>query len=217
LGTLYAYVGDSEVSTMTSQSRMPRPARIYFVLPFATSVTMMAHAEDAPPREAAVTEDDGAAEGDSLDDEDEYGRQGTVELGGSIGIDWTNDAFSAEVSPTVGYFVLDLVELSALLRFSYVSQEDDDGDRTSIKGGAFVVEPSYHLPLQKELFLETALGVGVGHDGDNADFELIPRVGLNIGVGLVGLLTPAVSVPILFDGDGTTAGLGFEVGYSVTW
>jgi hypothetical protein len=197
---------------------MPMPARIYFALPVAMLLTTMARAEQAPLPEGGVTDDAGRSEGESSDGDGVYGRKGTVELGGSIGIDWTNNAFSAEVSPTIGYFLADLVELSALLRFSYQSQEDDDGGgRTSIKKGAFVIEPSYHVILQEELFLETGLGVGVGYDGDNADFELIPRVGLNIGVGLVGLLTPAISVPILFDADGTTAGLGFQVGYAVTW
>jgi hypothetical protein len=45
---------------------------------------------------------------------------------------------------------------------------------------------------------------------------MIPRVGLNIGVGLVGVLTPALRVPVAIDGDGTTVGMGFEIGYSVT-
>ena len=60
-----------------------------------------------------------------------------------------------------------------------------------------MLEPSYHLPLREELFLLSGVGLGVGHDGDNFDFEIIPRMGLNVGVGLVGVLTPALRVPII--------------------
>jgi hypothetical protein len=185
---------------------------------FATS----AHAQDTPAEAQATPAQVQViaviADTDAVSDEEAapYGKQGTVELGGSVAIGWTSDTFNLDVSPSVGYFVVDRVELSTLLRISYASQEDDTGERTSLKGGALVFEPSYHLPLAEELFLLSGLGLGVGHDGDNFDFEMIPRLGLNIGVGLVGVLTPALRVPVAIDGDGTTVGMGFEIGYSVT-
>ena len=84
------------------------------------------------------------------------------------------------------------------------------------------MEPSYHLPLDDEesLFAFGGLGVGVGYDGDNPDFELIPRVGLNIEVGSRALLNPAIGMPILFgekkgplnDEFGVEAGFLVEVG-----
>lgn len=182
----------------------------------ALGLSFSAAAQAAPP--AAPRAPDVPLDDDVADDEDapSYGLRGATELGGSVAVSWTEDTFDLDVSPTVGYFIVDRVELSALLRISYQSQEDDAGDRTSLKGGAFLLEPSYHLPLQDELFLLSGLGLGVGHDGDNFDFEIVPRVGLNVGVGLVGVLTPALRVPIIIDGDGTTIGMGFEVGYSVT-
>ena len=57
----------------------------------------------------------------------------------------------------------------------------------------------------------------MGYDGDNYDFEVIPRVGLKIGVGRSGELTVATRVPIITDSDGTLVGVGFEAGYSVFW
>jgi hypothetical protein len=181
-----------------------------------------AHAQDVPAEERATPAQIQVialvADTDATSDEEAapYGKQGTLELGGSVAIGWTSETFNLDVSPSVGYFVVDRVELSTLLRISYASQEDDTGERTSLKGGALVFEPSYHLPLGEELFLLSGLGVGVGHDGDNFDFEIIPRLGLNIGVGLVGVLTPALRVPVAIDADGTTVGMGFEIGYSVT-
>lgn len=192
--------------------------RLLALCTLALAASSSAAAGAQAPFDAQQPPEDTADTGDGPDDEDvaPYGLRGATELGGSVAVGWTEDTFDLDVSPTVGYFIVDRVELSALIRISYQSQEDEAGDRTSLKGGAFVLEPSYHLPLQEELFLLSGLGLGVGHDGDDFDFEIIPRMGLNVGVGLVGVLTPALRVPIIIDGDGTTVGMGFEVGYSVT-
>lgn len=199
-----------------SRSRTAQHSLASCTLALALSSGGPARAQ-AAPLEGQQAPEVTADEADGPDDEvvPPYGTRGTTELGGSAALGWTEETFNLDVSPTVGYFIVDRVELSALLRISYQSQEDDSGDRTSLKGGAFVLEPSYHLPLQDELFLLGGLGLGVGHDGDNFDFEIIPRVGINVGVGLVGVLTPALRVPIIIDADGTLVGMGFEVGYSV--
>jgi hypothetical protein len=172
-------------------------------------------ARAAPPAEAGARDKGGA--NDESEGRPAYGQKGAVELGGSVGLNWTNDAFGLDVSPTVGYFIMDRVELSALLRVSYEDQEDDDGERESVKSGALIFEPSYHLPVREEVFVLAGLGMGIGHDDEDFDLEIIPRVGLNIGLDLVGVVTPSLKMPILIDNDGTSAGLGLEVGYSVVW
>lgn len=149
--------------------------------------------------------------------EQEYADAEVLELGGRIGLLWTEDLFRFEASPTVGYFVTDAVEISAFFVAAYVNEEDDDGDRETTESYAFIVEPSYHVELREALYLFGGFGVGVGHDGDNFDFEMIPRVGLNIGLTRTGVLTPAVRVPILIDADGTTAGIGFDAAYTVAF
>lgn len=203
---------------MTSESRTTTPALVYRALPVATCLTAaclttLAHA--APPSEAS-TRDEGKAD-DESEGRPAYGQKGAVELGGSVGLNWTNDAFALDLAPTAGYFALDRVELSALLRVSYEDQKNDNGDRESVKSGALVFEPSYHLPVREEVFVLAGLGVGIGHDDEDFDLEFIPRVGLNVGLDLVGIFTPSLKMPILIDNDGTSAGLGLELGYSVVW
>lgn len=200
---------------MTTESRTPGLSLIHRALPLATCLVAMGTttlAQAAPVAE--TTRDEGT---DESEGRPAYGQKGAVELGGSLGMNWTNDSFALDVSPTVGYFLLDRVELSALLRISYEDQEDDNGQRESVKSGAFVIEPSYHLPVREEVFVLAGLGFGVGHDDEDFDLEFIPRVGLNVGIDLVGVVTPSLKMPILIDNDGTSAGLGFEVGYSVVW
>jgi hypothetical protein len=205
---------------MTTESKTRRLSPIHTALPLATCLTAMcltvlAH---AAPRAETNTRDEGK---DKDDDESDatppYGQKGAVELGGSVGLNWTNDAFGLDLSPSVGYFILDRVEVSALLRISYEDQENDNGERESVKSGAFIIEPSYHMPVREEVFVLAGLGFGIGHDDEDFDLEFIPRVGLNVGIDLVGVVTPSLKMPILIDNDGTSAGLGFEVAYSVVW
>lgn len=202
----------------TTESRTPGLSLVRYTLALAACLMGLAavtQARAAPPA-AAGTRDEGGAD-DESEGRPAYGEKGAVELGGSIGLNWTNDAFGLDVNPTVGYFIMDRVELSALLRISYEDQEDGDGERESVKSGALLFEPSYHLPVREEVFVLAGLGMGIGHDDEDFDLEIIPRVGLNVGIDLVGVVTPSLKLPILIDNDGTSAGLGLEVGYSVVW
>jgi hypothetical protein len=153
-------------------------------------------------------------------EENPYATKGTFEFGGSVATSWTPSLFELDIKPQVGWFVADRFELSAILSFGY-ENEVDGGERVSTQSGAFIVEPSYHFPIGEEsLFAFGGLGAGVGYDGDNPDFELIPRVGLNIEVGSRGVLSPAVGLPILFgekkgpnnDEFGVEAGFAVEIG-----
>ena len=170
---------------MTTVSRTPGQSLIHRALPLATclvalGVTTLAQA--APVAETR-TRDEGT---DESEGRPAYRQKGAVELGGSIGMNWTNDSFALDLSPSVGYFMLDRVEMTALLRISYEDQKNDNGDRESVKSGALVLEPSYHLPVREEVFVLAGLGFGVGHDDEDFDLEFIPRVGLNVGIDLVG-------------------------------
>jgi opacity protein-like surface antigen len=201
-----------------TDERLPRLSLIHCALPLAACLvaTCLTTLAQAAPRAEPDTRDEGTAKDESKG-RPEYGQKGAVELGGSLGFNWTNDAFALDVSPTLGYFLMDRVELSALLRVSYQDQKDDNGNRESVKSGALVFEPSYHLPVREEVFVFAGLGFGFGHDDEDFDVEFIPRVGLNLGIDLVGIVTPSLKMPILIDNDGTSAGLGFEVGYSAAW
>jgi hypothetical protein len=164
------------------------------------------------------------AESDEDDDQVEYGLQGQLEFGGSLNIAWTPDLFTVGATPQIGWFVIDRLELSARFMIGFQNAKDDDG-RTKTTAGSVLFEPSYHLPIADALFLLGGVGVGVGYADDKPQFEVAPRVGLNIQVGRSGVLTPAVLVPILIgknhgadnDETGVLAGVTFEIGFSTVF
>lgn len=156
-----------------------------------------------------------------------YGRAGVLELGGSAGFTATSDFVQVSVTPSIGWFVADNLQLSGLLGYTYVRTEDDAGKATSGSITSLLVEPSYHLPLSRTAFVFGGLGMGVAHvSGPGLGLALAPRVGGNILVGRSGVLTPALSwqytsheameVP-----EGTvvaiSAALMASVGYTVLW
>jgi hypothetical protein len=156
--------------------------------------------------------------------EHEYATAGSVEIGGSVSVSWLHHVLELTATPSVGYFLWDRFELTAELDVTY-TRVSDEGVTTSTKTVSFVVEPSYHYPLRDRLFLLGGLGVGVGYDGEHTEFELIPRVGINIEVGRSSLITPSIKVPILVghghgdsgDGVGVSAGVEFEAAITTTF
>jgi hypothetical protein len=156
-------------------------------------------------------------------EDNDYDTKGLFELGGNVGMDWNKDLFTLDLSPSLGYFVMDNVELTGFLRFDYENVAVA-GDRVTTKRGSLVIEPSYHFDIYSEtLFAFAGLGIGAGYDGQHPDFELIPRVGLNIEVGRSGVLTPALRFPLLFgrnigpdNHSGMLAGFAIEAGFTTT-
>lgn len=170
------------------------------------SLTLLTLAVSASLPGVAAAQDGGsaaqitAAEQACPDDAeyDEYGDPGTLELGGSLGFTWASDFYSISAVPSVGVFLLRYFELSAYVDFEFESAEDGESGRVDTTIVSFVVEPSYHYPLEENAFyLLGGLGVGVGYDGTTAGFDLVPRLGLNIIVTEHGVLTPSVRVPII--------------------
>jgi hypothetical protein len=175
----------------------------------------------------ALTSTPAAAADDDDDDDEEssYGKQGTLEVGGDVSANWTEDVFVLDLGPSVGYFFLDRLELTLNLDFIYTRVDDDDTDTTvTTKAFELVIEPSYHHPISKKLQVLGGLGVGTGWNGDDWDFELIPRLGVNIITARSNVITPSLEFPILIgeahgeDGDvGTSFGILFEIGITGTW
>ncbi len=119
-----------------------------------------------------------------------FAHAGVIELGGSIGLTLASGLVDFNVSPTVGYFIADNIQLSVLSGISYIKQD-------GAKGAAFarlLLEPSYHLPLNDALFIFMGLGFG-GTYAERVDFgfAVAPRIGLKIMVGRSGILTPSIS------------------------
>lgn len=165
---------------------------------------------------------------DDDDDEDlaeEYTKQGTFEIGGSIAATFASDSIAVAASPRVGYFPIDRVELALEVRLSYERVEDDLTDsHVTTKSGAVIVEPSYHYPATDNLAVFGAVGVGPGFDGDHAELDVVPRVGVNIITARGVVITPSARLPILVgkthgdNGDvGTDVELVLDLGVSASW
>jgi hypothetical protein len=118
-----------------------------------------------------------------------YARSGVLELGGMLA--WTAQTGQSTimVAPTLGWFLTDNFELSAIVQYN--RQVNGDNAQTFITG---LIEPSFHLPIVDELFLFAGFGVGAtGVTGQDVGFAIAPRLGMNILVGRSGILTPSVA------------------------
>jgi hypothetical protein len=156
-----------------------------------------------------------------------YARKGTVEIGGSVSVEWDRDQFLVEVTSTLGWFVADRWELAFLPSIEYRDRKQVNGSHLLTSEGSFLLEPSYHLPLKDDaLFAFGGVGVGVAYDFSNVAAAITPRVGLNIKLGRSGVFTPAVDVPILLgkyqghsvqDPADVLVGVMFEAGFTTTF
>jgi hypothetical protein len=156
----------------------------------------------------------------------DYGRKGVIELGGSFGWSWNKDIWDLDLTPSIGYFIADRVELSLLVGIEYVNTKLPDGSRVHTSEGSILFEPSYHLPISDTLLVFGGLGAGVAYNGSHPAFDVEPRLGLNVDVGRAGVFSPAFVVPILIgNGQGGTAddpsnvlvGLEFQAGFTTTF
>jgi hypothetical protein len=156
-----------------------------------------------------------------------YGRSGVLELGGSAGFTAAQDFTSVNLTPSVGWFFADNVQISGLLSYTYVDAGDDSGSITTI-----LAEPSYHLPFTRKAFGFLGLGMGASYvSGPGLGFATAPRVGANFLVGRSGILTPSLSYQYTtHDSMETDAGEGdstvvmavssavmANIGYTVMW
>jgi len=153
-----------------------------------------------------------------------YGRAGVLELGGSAGFAFASDYRQMNLSPTIGWFVADNLEMSAILSISNIKA----GDQSSTLWSA-LAEPSYHVPFNRSMFGFLGLGVGAAHvTGRGTGFAMAPRLGMNFMVGRSGVLTPSLSyqyttIESQMDGatDTTvvelTSAVRFNVGYTAMW
>jgi hypothetical protein len=157
-----------------------------------------------------------------------YARAGVLELGGSGGWAAASNYTRFELSPSVGVFLVDNVELSLLTAFNYFRigaiENNPSSSATELKA---LIEPSFHLPFSQVAFGFLGLGAGVNYiTGQSAGFALQPRLGANFLVGRSGVLTPSLNVAYsTVDAIRTPAGTllavqtsyGLNIGYTVMW
>ncbi len=153
-----------------------------------------------------------------------YGRAGVLELGGSAGFTFATDYRNLKFSPSIGWFIADNFQASALLSLSNIKA----GGASSTLWSA-LLEPSYHLPINRSLFVFLGLGVGASHvSGAGTGFAVAPRIGTNFMVGRSGILSPSLSyqyttIDLPTGGTGSvttvalTSAVQFNIGYTVMW
>jgi hypothetical protein len=153
-----------------------------------------------------------------------YGRAGVLELGGSAGFAFASEYRSLNFSPTIGWFLADNFEISAILSIANIKQ----GDAASSTLWSAMLEPSYHVPFNRSVFGFLGLGAGAAHvSGLGTGFAVAPRIGANMMVGRSGVLTPSLSYQYttidtgMSQGDvrtvALTSAVTFNVGYTAMW
>jgi hypothetical protein len=155
-----------------------------------------------------------------------YARAGVMELGGSAGFSAASNYSRFELSPSIGMYVIDNLELSLLTGFSHF-RVGPEGDRVSATEIKALFEPSLHLPFSQVAFGFVGLGAGFNYiSGRDAGFALQPRLGMNFLIGRSGVLTPAFNVAYstveaLRTEAGTVLAVqtsyGLNIGYTVMW
>jgi hypothetical protein len=151
-----------------------------------------------------------------------YGRAGVLELGGSAGFQFATDYRSMNFSPTIGWFLADNLELSAITSVANIKTGDNSA---TVWSG--LLEPSYHLPFNRSIFGFVGLGVGASYVSKlGTGLALAPRLGMNLLVGRSGVLTPSISYQYTsqdaMTSDNTTvvavsSSTRFNVGYTAMW
>jgi hypothetical protein len=154
-----------------------------------------------------------------------YARAGVLELGGSAGFSAASNYTRFELEPSLGYFIVDNVQLSLLPSVQYfnVDSPSGSGKATTWK---VLAEPSFHLPINPNLFGFLGVGAGVNYVSEQAGFALQPRIGAKIMVGRSGILTPSFNVAYsTVDAVRTDIGTvlaiqtqySLNIGYTVMW
>lgn len=152
-----------------------------------------------------------------------YGRPGVLELGGSFGLTVASGVRDMNLSPSLGWFLADNLELSAIASVSNVKV-----DQTSATVWSALVEPSYHLPFNRTMFGFMGMGIGAAYEQKlGTGLAVAPRIGANFLVGRSGILTPALSYEYIThdamasQSDVTlvavTSALRINVGYTAMW
>jgi hypothetical protein len=181
-----------------------------------------------PPVPAPTVPRTGVTEQAGVGGTQAYGRAGVLELGGAGGFSAASNYSRFELSPSIGLYLVDNLELSLLTGFNYFSiGETQDTPKTSATEFKALIEPSFHLPFSEVAFGFVGLGAGVNYvTGGDAGFALQPRLGANFLIGRSGVLTPALTVNYsTVDAIRTEVGTvlavrtsyGMNIGYTVMW
>jgi hypothetical protein len=157
-----------------------------------------------------------------------YGRAGVLELGGYMGLNAAQKVRDLNFSPQVGWFLVDNLELSAIASVANLKSGMDETTMWS-----FLLEPSLHLPFNREVFGFLGMGVGAAYISNlGSGLAVAPRIGANLLIGRSGILSPSLTyeytthnTDTMTNANGTqdvtlvaiSSALRINVGYTVMW
>ena len=152
-----------------------------------------------------------------------YAHNGVLELGGSAGMMLSSQFRNINVAPSLGWFVADNFELSAIVAVSNIK-----AGAVSATTWSALVEPSYHLPFSRTMFGFLGMGIGAAYESKmGAGLALAPRIGANFLVGRSGVLTPSLQYQYITHGQMTTSdevataaltnAMSVNIGYTTRW
>ena len=158
-----------------------------------------------------------------------YAEKGVLEVGGSATGEFTNELFLVSARPSIGWFVVNNLELSGIVELGYSevdSEDPDSGEVTEDSATLFgaYVEPSFHLPFSTRTLGFVGVGVGPTYDSEEFGFSVRPRLGLDLLVGRSGILRPALeatysTVDVVSRNNrnlvGVSTTIGMSLGFSV--
>jgi hypothetical protein len=178
--------------------------------------------DPTPPERPGVVDRDGVevAEDAGVGSELAYASQTVLELGGTFSFFNHSETTQFTLSPFLGYFIIDGLQLSLLGQFTINHISANDDDPLSESRTDFIItliaEPSYHLSITNEVYVFLGLGLGASFSKDqSADFVFRPRLGADITVGRSAIFKPA-----LFMNVGAAegySGIGVEGSFSAMW
>ena len=151
-----------------------------------------------------------------------YARGGVLELGGGMTWSQTSQQTMFALTPTIGWFFTDNIELSAIAQLNY--------NRAGSQSATYVtglIEPSVHFPVAETTFIFGGWGLGATYERNKgAGFAMAPRLGLNVLIGRSGILTPSATMNWSSNSnirtpEGTLLAVsttwGANIGYTVMW
>jgi hypothetical protein len=159
-----------------------------------------------------------------------YARAGVLELGGSAGLTMAQDIHMLNISPQIGWFLVDNFELSGIVDVAHLKA--GEGNTATIWSA--LVEPSFHLPFNRSMFGFVGMGVGASYVSQlGTGLAVAPRIGMDFLVGRSGILRPSLSYQYTthdamangstVDGSAdvtlvaVSSALRFNIGYSSMW
>ena len=220
LSTLLLALAPSVASAQTSND--PQTVRVGEGTPSGALPPSRSEADAQPQVSSPVLPAGGIVAQAGVGGTTAYARAGVLELGGNIGFNIASGQSSLSISPTIGWFFADNLQISGIFSYRYNSVQGVDAHSLQV-----LAEPSVHIPFSRTVFGFAGVGLGLSYvDGPGAGFALVPRAGVNIAVGRSGILTPAVNFSYSTNDVVQTsmgallavsASFGLNVGYTVMW